>query len=204
LLIGAGGHAKVLYDALLSLGLTGNIQIYDDNHLLDGQPFFEHMIKAPIGDLESVPSLVHVAIGHNRDRLSWCATLRAASKILQTVQHPNAAVARSATIGDGSFAAAGSVIGPDAKLGLACIVNHGAVVDHECLLGDAVHVAPNATLGGGVRVGDGTLIGAGAVVLPLIEIGAWASIGAGAVVTKDVAVGAIVVGVPARVRQAND
>ena len=52
-----------------------------------------------------------------------------------------------------------------------------------------------------VVVEDGATIGSGAVVLGGVRIGAGALVGAGAVVTADVAPGAVVAGVPARVRQ---
>ena len=52
-----------------------------------------------------------------------------------------------------------------------------------------------------VVVHDDATIGSGAIVMGAVTIGAGALVGAGAVVTADVAAGAVVAGVPARVRE---
>jgi len=53
-----------------------------------------------------------------------------------------------------------------------------------------------------IVVEDGAAIGSGALILGSVRIGAGALVGAGAVVTRDVEPGAVVAGVPARVRAA--
>jgi UDP-3-O-[3-hydroxymyristoyl] glucosamine N-acyltransferase len=93
--------------------------------------------------------------------------------------------------------AANAIIGPDAKLGNHCIVNHADVVDHDCIVGDYTHIAPGVCLGGGAKVGSNCLIGAGAIILPSVAIFDNVTVGAGAVVTKDVLAGTVV-GVPAK------
>jgi len=195
--LGAGGHAKVVVDAIRTAELARTVRVRDDDSRLDGQELLGILVETPIGRPEELPECVHVATGDNRTRQRLAAVLVAAGKRLIAVAHPHASVAAAARIGSGAFIAAKAVIAPSAVVGECAIINHCAVVDHDCMVGPYAHIAPNATLGGAVRVGVGTLIGAGAVVLPGMEVGNWATVGAGAVVTRPVPDGTTVVGVPA-------
>lgn len=197
-LLGAGGHAKVVYDAILSSKLATRVVVRDDNARLRGNAFFDVQVTVPIGPLDALPELVHVGIGNNRARADLAARLTAAGRRLLTVIHPAAAVSERSDIAPGAFVAAGAVLAAASKVGECAIINHCAVVDHDCVVGRCAHVAPAATLGGGVRVGEGALVGSGAVVLPGVSIGKWALIGAGAVVNRPVADGETVYGVPAK------
>jgi len=197
-LIGAGGHCKVVIDALRSSGasLVG-VKVRDGNRARQGAVLHGLEIETP----DVVPDLCgaqfHLAIGACDVRAKRHAEIVALGGAPHTIIHASAIRATGAQIGEGSFIAAGAIIGPDAKIGASVIVNHGAVIDHDCVVGDFCHIAPNATLGGAVRVGNGVLIGSGAVVLPTLSIGNGAVIGAGAVVTRSVAANQIWVGNPA-------
>lgn len=199
-LIGAGGHSKVVLDALLEGGTD-----LSSIRFRDGRPGGQ-LLGVPVETPEIVRDLAghdfHVAIGAAgaRARL-YAAAVEIGGRPL-TVRHPSARVSRFAEIGDGAFVAALSVVGPCAHIGRAVIVNHGAVADHDCRVGDFTHLAPNSSLGGGVTVGQRCLVGAGAVVLPGLTIGDDVTIGAGAVVTRDVAPLQTWTGVPAAPRVA--
>jgi len=197
-LLGAGGHAKVVYDAVLATKLATQVSVRDDDSALRGTRFLDLRVETPIAALGELPLYVHIAIGDNRARAALAARLSAAGRRLVTVIHSAAVLSPHAKVESGAFIAAGALIAPGAEVGESAIINHYAVVDHDCTVGQHAHVAPNATLGGGVRVGEGALIGAGAVLLPGISVGDWATVGAGAVVTRSVADGETVYGVPAR------
>jgi len=198
MLIGAGGHARVVFDALLAAGAKFPVEVRDDQPREPSAAFANQSVQSP-----ALPSKVaagasaHVAIGHNdtRRRLSLSSIELGAA--LVTVTHPRAVVSASAVIGAGTFLAALCVVGPQAKLGRGVIVNHSAVIDHDCEVGEFTHIAPGAILGGAVKVGSGVLIGAGAVLLPGVRVADGVTVGAGAVVTRDVE-GGVVVGSPAR------
>lgn len=198
-LIGAGGHARVVYDALRSNNGALTIDIRDDNPVLSGRRFLESCISVPaFADSMSVP--VHIAIGDNATRKRVADQFTGRGCQLMAVIHPTSCVSRYAQISDGAFIAANAVVGPGAVVGRGAIVNHGAVIDHDCSVAPWAHVAPNATLGGEVKLGEGALVGAGAVVLPGLHVEEWATVGAGAVVTRKVGANSVVVGVPAKGR----
>lgn len=198
-LLGAGGHCRVVIDALLCCGWSPSaIRVRDDRTALAGSRLLGCVVETPTRPGIPLCGQVHAAVGAGAIRES----LLAASGLERThwlvVLHPGASVATSATLGEGSFVAAQAVVGPCARIGAGTIVNHGAVVDHDCVVGDFCHVAPLASLGGGVRIGKGVLIGAGARILPEMMIGDGAIIGAGAVVIASVPPGQTWQGVPAR------
>jgi sugar O-acyltransferase (sialic acid O-acetyltransferase NeuD family) len=199
-LLGGGGHAKVVLDAWHSCHPGAAVEVRDDDHSKRGASLLGILIQTPIGALDAFRCACHVAIGDNATRRRFAQALEASGSRLVTIVHPQAVVAADAKIARGAFIAAGVIVAPDAQVGAGAIVNHSAIVDHDCSVGDWCHVAPGAVIGGGVTIGEGCLVGSGAVVLPGISIGENAVIGAGAVVTRDVAAGATVVGVPAKDR----
>jgi len=198
-ILGAGGHASVVVDALLCCGWpTLGITLRDDRVERAGMMMLGCRIEAPLLARLPPDCHVHAAIGDNAARQRLLAGSGIDIDRWLVVRHPAAVLASSAHAGAGSFFAAQSVTGPNTRLGCAVIVNHGAIVDHDCQVGHFSHIAPRASLGGGAQVGDGVLVGSGAIVLPGVRIGDGAVIGAGAVVLADVAPGLTVAGVPAR------
>lgn len=197
-MIGAGGHAKVVLDAVRCANPRAIVRVYDERPAAPGAELLGIAI-CPLDAGAGLTGGAHVAVGDGaaRERIARAVIEGGAS--LFTVIHPEASVATSARLGEGCFVAARAVVAPEARVGRGAIVNHGAIVDHDCVVGDWTHIAPNAALGGGAVVGRNVLIGASATILPGVRVSERATVGAGAVVTKDVAPGATVAGVPARV-----
>jgi sugar O-acyltransferase (sialic acid O-acetyltransferase NeuD family) len=197
IVLGAGGHAKVVISTLLSAGfkISG---IYDDDSTKVGSSFFGYRVLGKIRDLKSNPeSLAILAIGNNSIRKELASKF--SFKWISAV-HPNAFVDSTALVEEGSVVFAGAVIQASAKVGRHCIVNTGAQIDHDSIVGDFVHLGPRSALGGEVSVGEGAFLGMGSIAIPQSRIGAWATIGAGAVVLKEIPEKKTAVGVPAKVK----
>lgn len=198
MLIGAGGHARVVFDALHAAGMHTQVQLRDDSPRQPSSGFAGLPVNVPaMPVLLGSGSRVHVAIGSNEARRRLCEEFVVGGAHLVTVVHPRASVAHTSHLGGGVFLGAQCVVGPLARLRTGVILNHAAVVDHDCDVGEFTHIAPGAILGGDVQVGSSVLIGAGAVLLPGVKVGDGVVVGAGAVVTRDVS-GGVFVGVPAR------
>lgn len=194
-LVGGGGHALVVAETamLLGLRLAGT---WDDHP----EPAIARLGVARLGTLEAFtlrPARRWIlALGDLARRTELLKRLFGEGAV--TLVHPRAMVSPSASIGPGVWVGPGAVIHTLARVGPHAMVNSSAVIEHECEIGENSHIAPGAVLGGRVQVGPGTLVGLGARVLPGIRIGRGCVIGAGAAVIRDVPDGSRVVGVPAR------
>lgn len=198
-IVGAGGHAKVVIATVRAAG--GEVAaVYDDDERRWGSRVLDVTVQGPVSEdaLKDTPAII--AVGSNRAR-------RAMTKRFEgrwvTVCHPSAVVHPSVRLGPGTVVFAGVVIQPDTTVGAHSIINTAASVDHDCAVGDFVHLGPGVRLCGGVRIAEGALLGVGANVAPNVELGAWSTAGAGAVCVTDVPGGMTVVGVPARTVERN-
>ncbi len=205
LVFGAGGHGRVVLDAMQAAGLGDNAAILDADPALKGRDLFGVPILGDDGYLDRARkdgySHFIVGIAGPNDaalRMELFAKGLAAGLKPMSVCHPRAVLSPHAELGAGVAVLAGAVVNPGAVVGDNAIINSAAVIEHDCIVGDCAHIAPGAILLGGVTVGRMALVGGGAVVGPGLKIGAAALIGAGAVVTKNVKPGVSVAGVPAR------
>ena len=198
-IIGAGGHAKVVIEALRAAGFPTPLG------LVDPHPPTPEVLGLPVlgGDevlerlrAEGAATAV-VALGGNALRQRVGDRLAAMGYALPAVLHPAAQLSPSAVVEEGAVVMARACLGPDSRIGRLAIVNTNAVVEHDNLLGPAAHVAPGCALAGNVTVGERALVGVGSAVRPGIMIGADAVIGAGSAVVRDVPAGARVGGAPA-------
>lgn len=195
ILIGAGGHGKVIADIVLQAGA----QVLG---FLDDHPTSDRILGLPVlGPVASWIEYCHnasfvLAIGANGMRRRLAETMDVS---WFTAVHPSAQIGREVSIGPGSVVMANAVINPQTCIGAHCIINSGAIVEHDNVIGDYVHISPGAVLCGTVHVGEGTHIGAGAVLKNNISLCANTIIGAGGVVIHNVETPGTYVGVPVRV-----
>jgi sugar O-acyltransferase (sialic acid O-acetyltransferase NeuD family) len=110
-----------------------------------------------------------------------------------------AIVARSTTVGEGTFVNCGAVIGGGGQIGNFVVINRSASLGHHARIGDYASIGPAAVLAGNVALGRGAVVGVGAVIVPEITVGDNAVVGAGSVVTRNVPANSLVAGSPARV-----
>ena len=193
-IIGAGGHGKVLADNALKNGYT-DICFVDDR--AEGKRM-EFPIVGTSADIEKMndgKTDFVIGIGNNSVR----------KKIAQTYDvnwvsliHPSVQIAVNVSVGKGTVVMAGAVINACATVGAHCIINTRAVIEHDNVIEDYVHISPNAALGGTVHIAEQTHIGIGATVINNIEICGNCIIGAGAVIVRNIEEAGTYVGGPAR------
>lgn len=193
IIIGGGGHAKVLIDCLEQENQYKIAYVVDDN--LDLYDVLGYRIH-PRHHLHSFSNLsLIIAIGNAATRKKIADAYDA--RFVTTI-HPSAIFSKYAKLGEGSQIFAGAIVNAGATIGKHCIINTGAIVEHDCLIHDFVHLSPSSSLAGGVTVGSSTHIGIGATVIENITIGSNVIIGAGAVVVDDIPDNCTAVGIPAK------
>jgi sugar O-acyltransferase (sialic acid O-acetyltransferase NeuD family) len=200
IILGAGGHAKVVCDAAAAAGFRVS-GFTDTDPAKQGRTVLDHPVLGPdevVRQRQIEEVRLSAGMGNINARTAVFSEFSGAGYVFAVVVHPEAVVSASANLGEGTQILARAVVQPQADIGRNCVVNTGAIVEHDCRIGDHSFIAPGAILLGGVVVGDGALIGAGAVVLPGTNIGSDSIAAAGAVVTEDVPDGAKVFGIPAR------
>jgi sugar O-acyltransferase (sialic acid O-acetyltransferase NeuD family) len=202
LVVGAGGHAKVVIDVLRSSGWQVRA-VFDDNVHRHGSPFHDAVVAGATADVAGYAAqhglqYFIVAIGANDARLKIAAQLEAQGLQAVTAVHPSAVLAPSVRIEAGTVVMPGACINADTRIGHHVIINTRASVDHDCVIGDGVHIGPGSVLCGGVKIGAATLVGAGAALTPGVAVGSQVRVGAGAAVIAPVMDGVTVAGVPAR------
>lgn len=199
LVLGAGGHGKVVADIILASG-QDVLGFLDDDPEKHGTHILGRQVLGRIENFTQFePSGLITGVGDNPTRRAIVERLNTDIHLLWIKAiHPCAVVSSFAEISPGTAIMAGAVVNACAFIGHHAIVNTGATVDHDCHIGNYAHIAPGAKLAGGVTIGDRTLVGIGAVVAPYCAVGEDVVIGAGAVVVRDVPPGVTVVGVPAK------
>jgi sugar O-acyltransferase (sialic acid O-acetyltransferase NeuD family) len=203
IIVGGGGHSKVLIEALrlrsvkilgitecdntrigidvLGIGVIGN-----DDKIFGYAPESIRLVNG-VGSV-NLPKARKAVFDKFKERGFTFAT----------IIHPSAVIASDVVLGEGAQVMAGAVIQPGSRIGRNSIVNTRVSVDHDCSIGEHVHLAPGVTLSGSVRVGDIVHIGTGAIVIQGMSIGHQSIIGAGSVVLEPVVEGTTVLGCPAR------
>jgi UDP-perosamine 4-acetyltransferase len=205
IILGGGGHARVLADCLQLAGRTV-LGFTAPERLPPLAPGIEWLgdDTALAGHDPAAVALVNGlgSVGRTAARQQLFEELTAKGYDFAAVRHPTATLSGlDVAIGAGCQLLAGSLVGPGARLGDNVLLNSRAVVEHDCEVGDHCHVATGAILCGGCQVGSGVHVGAGATVIQGITIGNGAIIAAGAVVTKNVEPLTLVAGVPGRPRE---
>ncbi|MFH1395321.1 MAG: acetyltransferase [Candidatus Omnitrophota bacterium] len=177
IIIGGGGHAKVIIDAVLA-GDEYDIHGIIDQKLEKGTK----VLGVPVLGADSIlPELFGEgiknafigvgSIGNCDVRRTICEKLKNIGFNLPVIIHPKAVVAKDVEIEEGTFVAASATINPGTKIGKNVIINTSSSIDHDCRIGDFVHIAPGAILCGTVSVGEGTHVGIGANIIQSVKIG---------------------------------
>lgn len=199
IIIGAGGHAKVIAD-IIEKSEDIVYGFLDDNIEKGKNIIKDYKVLGKISECNYIQSndkhmYFIIAIGNNYTRK---CIYNKYNLNYYTAIHPNSIIGMKTTIGEGTVIMSNTCISPDTIIGKNCIINTGAIIEHDNEIADYVHVSPNATLCGTIKVGNFTHIGAGAIIRNNIKITEDCVIGAGAVVVKDILEKGTYIGVPAK------
>lgn len=203
--IGAGGHAKVVARSLREGGGWHVVGFIDDqNPARAGERFGGATVlgaRAALAALrEQGVAAAVIGFGDNRARLAFDGWLAQAGWQRPAIVDPSARVGDDVVLGPGCYVAAGAIVEPGVVLGSQVIVNSAAVLCHDGVVDDGAHLCPRSCFGGHVQIGRRSWIGIGATVRDRVCIGADVLIGAGSLVLRNVADGVVAYGHPARVR----
>ena len=204
IIIGAGGHAKILIDALLMLdkkiigivdkdidklgvSILGIPIIGDDTTILN-YPMDKVSLVNGIGSIK-----------HTNIRKNLYEKFKKIGYSFSRVIHPSAVIARNVELGEGGQVMAGVVIQTGSSIGCNSVINTRAIIDHDCVIGQHVHIAPGSVLSGGVKIGNEVHVGTGTTIIQNVHIGSRSTIGAGSVVVQNIPEDVVALGVPAKV-----
>lgn len=194
IIIGAGGHGRVVKDIALSMKKFKNILFLDDN------PPSGVSVAGKVLDYEKYldNAVFVVGIGNNEIRKRIFLEIKEKGGKFVTLVHSSAVIGENVDLGNGSVIMPGVVINNGATFGDGVIVNTCSSIDHDCVIESFAHVSVGVHLAGTVKVGDSSLIGVGAIVINNITIAQDTIVSAGAVVVKDLLESGTYVGIPAK------
>lgn len=157
LIIGAGGHGKVVKEIAEAMGYS-NIAFLDDNSSdaigkVENSRFFLDAFQEAF-----------VGIGNNKLRGELLTRLEHEGFTIPVLIHPTAYVSNSAVIGKGTVIEPKAIVNANSKVGIGCIISVGAIVDHDVILEGCVHVNAGAICKAGSLVVKETKLEAGQVV----------------------------------------
>ena len=195
MIIGAGGHAKVIVDIVIKSG-DEVIGFVDDN-IEKGTEILGFKVLGKIIEIDKYLDCEFIiGIGDNSIRKQIAEKFPKLK--YYTAIHPTVVIGMDVAIQAGTVIMANVVINPCTQIGKHCIINTASVVEHDSNIQNYVHISPNASLGGNVTIGELTHIGIGATVKNNVNICNSIVIGAGAVVVEDMKEEGVYIGIPAR------
>lgn len=200
MLLGAGGHAKVVASVARRAGYV--IAGFLDDGRPPGSAFQGAQVLGPLNSIEEQRehALFFVALGDNATRQRLFESLASLGRQLATLVDPHAHVAEDVQLGKGTVVMPGAVLLRGAIVGDNCILNTSCSLGEGCHVADHVHLCPGTCLEAGVSVGEGSMLGTGAIVLPGCSIGPRSVVGAGSLVEHNLGEAVLAYGRPLQVR----
>lgn len=190
IILGTGGHAKVVVEALMLSGreVVGFVSPDRDAGSLfcgqkilgDDRVVFDYPSEAVdlVNGIGSLPSASR--------RWKLAAMMREKGYEFTSVIHPESVISTDTNIAGGAQVMAGAVIQSGASIGQDSIINTGALIDHDCSIAENCHIAPGVSCSGGVKIRKNTHVGTGATLIQGLTVGESCIIAAGSTVYKDV------------------
>lgn len=171
ILLGAGGHAKVVLDILKDhnfeiLGVCDPLlESYRDKawrgiKVLGGDSFLRTMDPSQV----VLANGIGITSRENLRKKIYCE-FSGVGFAFPPLIHGASWVSSTATIESGAQIMAGAIIQADVLIGENSIINTGATIDHDSEIGAHTHIAPGVTICGNVSVGESSFIGSKSVIL---------------------------------------
>lgn len=198
IIIGAGGHGKVVADIAIKINKWRSIAFLDDDESIKTN--LGLMVIGKTYDISTYKDEADffVAVGNNAARENIQEKLITYGVSIASLIHPYAIIGTDVEIGIGTAVMAGVVINSSSKIGKGCIINTSSSIDHDNVIEDYVHISPGANLAGTVKVGKGSWLGMGSTISNNVNICSGCILGAGAVAVKDITEPGTYVGTPVR------
>ena len=198
ILIGAGGHAASISDAILSSQrvIKGYIDEKKSNEAVMG-----HKVYKSILEIDNYHNYEYcIAVGDNslRERIFKKTIHQFKDVKFATIIHSSSYVSNQSILGDGTVILGNSFIGPRCHIKNHCIINSGTSIDHDCHLDEFSSTGPGSIIGGTVSVGKKSVIAIGSSIKHNITIGDNSIVGANSYLKDDIGNNAVYYGTPAR------
>ena len=192
-IVGAGGHGRVVADTAVLLGYTEILFLDDADDCcveIAGKTndYVKYIDKCDF----------FVAIGNPYIREKIIGDLEAGGANIVSLIHPSAVIGSKVVVGNGSFIAPGAIVNTGVVIGRGVIINTASSVDHDCRIDDFCHISVGSHLAGTVMVGKRTFVGAGSTIINNLSVCQDCVIGAGAVVVKNITECGTYIGVPTK------
>ena len=204
IIIGAGGHAKVIIEILKSCNIKIAYCIGQEN---DSETCLGIPVLKGDHNLEKLFNTgfkkIFIAIGSNNLRAKITKEIKEIGFEIINAISPYSIISKNATLGTGIAIMPGAIINASCNISDNSIINTGATIDHDCSVGIGCHIGPQCALAGNVTIGEGTFLGIGTKVIPGILIGTNSILGAGSVVINNIKSNCTAVGVPAKTIKTN-
>lgn len=172
LIIGAGGHGKVVCDTILTQG-EYDIAGFADSTIPVGEIVIDTYkvisTQDTIHTIKNSFDFFIVAIGNNKIRQKIYNEM---SQIIKPaiVIHNSAVIGSNVIIGKGAVILANSVINSSSRVGKNTIVNAGVIVDHDCKIGDNIHLSIGTMVGSNSEISDNNTTTVGERIVPFSKI----------------------------------
>ncbi len=194
IIIGGGGHSRVLADILKEMGSREVIGFTDSTaREVPGVGYIGddgEIEKYKIDKVQLVNGVGSVRRPERRQEVY--GKFKSLGYRFFSVIHPRSIISSRVHLGEGVQIMGGVVINTGAQIEENVIINTSASVDHDCIIGAHSHIAPGVTLCGEVKIGRGCHIGTGSKIIQGVTIGDDVLVAAGEVIKKDIPKGASV------------
>ncbi|WP_234958792.1 acetyltransferase [Sporanaerobacter sp. PP17-6a] len=202
MILGAGGHGKVVAEIAKLMNKWDEIVFLDDNKSL--HEVNSYKVIGTLSDYliyKDRYQYAFVAIGDNKLRLKLIKNMMKNGISIPILRHPFTSISDNCKIGQGTVIMAGSIINTNSIIGKGCIINTSSSIDHDCILEDGVHVSPGVHIGGTVHIGKFSWICIGSSIINNITVGNNVVVASGSTVTKNVPDNVMIAGVPALIKK---